>query len=154
MKTSKTTIIDAPASFVFQILLDVELATKWVPMLTSYSRISGAPNRVGSTYRSELNYNDYVFEQMSEIKAITSDQFIRWSCSTKFCDGEVEYFLTPMSGFQTEFKHVSECRYKGLSKILVWFAKSKFRKKSEAILSETHMNFKSLVESLYSSEFG
>ncbi|MEP3653741.1 MAG: SRPBCC family protein [Litorimonas sp.] len=154
MKISKTTIIDAPVSFVFQILLDVDLAPKWVPMLSSYGRVSGAPNSVGSTYRSEFDYEGYTFEQMSEINAITSNQFIRWSYNTKFCDGVVEYSLSPISGAQTEIEHFSECRYKGLSKILMWIAKSKFRRKSETIMNETHMNFKRLVEELYSSEFG
>jgi len=153
MKTSDTTIIDAPASFVFRILLDVELATNWVSSLTSYSRVSGPPNKVGTTYHSEFNLEGYVYEQLSEIKAIRSNKSILWSCSTKFYDGEVEYVLTPISEEQTELKYVSDGKHKGFSKILAWLAKSKIREKSENILIENHMNFKRYAESLYTSEF-
>ncbi len=134
--------------------MDEELAIEWVPMLESYGRISGAPSRVGSKYLSELKYDGYEFEQVSEIKAIRFNQYIRWSTITKFCDGECEYFLKPRSDIQTEFKHIIDCRYKGFSKILAWLAKPVFERKSEAILDEMFLNFKSLVEARYLSEIG
>jgi len=149
MRLSTTTIIDAPTSFVFQMLLDIDLATRWVPTLVSYSLISGPPNKVGSTYRSEFNYNGFEYEQMAEITAYVENQSVEWSATTPFCDAEVAYFLTQISDNQTEFEHIHECHYKGLSKIWAWLAKSKVRKKSEEVLTETHGNFKALVEAKY-----
>jgi len=151
MITSKTTKIDAPASVVFRTLMDVDLATEWVPTLISYNVISETPNMVGSIYRSQINNNGSVYEQVSEIKALVENQYVRWSGSSPFCESDVEYFLSPISDVRTEFKHVSECNYKGFARIWVWIAKSKFRELSDNLLNETHRNFKSLVEAKYQS---
>ena len=149
MKTSKTTIIEAPVSLVWQILQDIDLATTWVPMLTSYRLISEAPNQVGSIYESEHDYKGMQYKQTGEIKAYVENEYIRWKSTTPFCDGKLEYHLTPISETQTEFKHVSECQYKGFSKFWSWLTKSKMQKTSDDMWNETHRNFKSLVEMTY-----
>ena len=154
IKISKTTMIDAPVSIVFQTLMDANLATEWVPNLISYNVISETPNMVGSIYRSQLNNNGLVYEQISEIKDLAKNQYIRWSGSCRFCESKVEYFLSPISDIRTEFKHVSECNYKGWTKVWVWLAKSKAMKTSDDFLNETHRNFKSLVEAKYRSVDG
>ena len=149
MKTSKTTEINAPISIVFQTLMDVDLATKWVPTLISYDVISETSDVVGSIYRSQLKYNDLVYEQISEVKDFIENQYIRWSASSPFCESNVEYFLSPISSVRTEFKSVSECNYKGLARIWVWIAKSKLKKQNDEMLTEAYANFKSLVEAKY-----
>ena len=131
MKTSKTTIIKAPAALVFKTLMDVDFATKWVPYLESYEIISETENMIGSRYRSQINQNGMKHEQIAEIKSYIENQFIEWTVSCPYCDGVVEYFLLPLSNTQTEFTHISNCNYKGLMKIWSWLAKSKFQKISE-----------------------
>lgn len=149
MKITKTTIIEAPASLVFRILLDVDLATTWVPNLTSYKALSKRANMVGSTYLSQINYNGMQYEQTSEIKSYVENQFIRWSASSRFCDGRVEYHLTQISDIHTELTLDSEWDYKGFSKFCAWLFKSKTRQASEDILDESRRSFKSLVEMTY-----
>jgi len=104
-----------------------------------------------SIYLSQLDNNGSVYEQISEIKALDKNQYVRWSGSCPFCESNVEYFLSAISDVRTEFKQVSECNYKGWSKIWVWIAKSKFKEISDDFLNETHRNFKSLVEAKYQS---
>ena len=151
METSKTTFIDAPASLVFKTLLDVDLATVWVPNLTHYEVISKSKNMVGSTYRSRFDFNGYKYEQVSEIKGYVENQSVEWLATSKLCDGKVNYFLTEISDTRTELKHISQCQYKGLTKIWAWLAKSKFSKASEDYIKESHENFKTLVEVEYTS---
>ena len=154
METSKTTLIEAPASLVFKILFDVDLATVWVPNLTHYEIISKSENMVGSTYRSRLNFNGLKYEQVSEIKKYVKNQSVEWLATSKFCDGTVNYFLTEISDTRTEFKQISQCQYKGLTKIWAWLAKSKTRKASEDYIKEAHENLKTLIEVEYSSGNG
>ena len=151
METFKTTLIEAPASLVFKILLDVDLATVWAPGLTHYEVISKNKNMVGSTYRSRFDINGYKFEQVSEIKGYVENQSVEWLATSKFCDGKVNYLLTAISDTRTEFKHTSHCKYKGLTKILAWLTKSKTKKVSEDYNEELHENFKTLVEKEYTS---
>ena len=146
MKTTKTTEIEAPSSLVFNTLMDANLATDWVPTLISYALISETPNIVGAVYESKLQYNDVFYEQISVIKSLVENEYVRWSASSPFCESNVEYFLSPISNMRTEFKNVSECNYKGFAKIWAWLAKSKLKRETNAILNETHVNFKSLVE--------
>jgi len=156
MKLSKTTIIEAPTSLVFQILQDIDLATTWVPMLTSYRLISEAPNQVGSIYESLIDNKDMQYKQTAKIKTYVENEYIRWEMAGYFHDmefviyvGETEYFLKPISEVFTELTFTTEIHYKGLMKILTWFAKSKVKKTSEALIDETFRNFKSLVEMNY-----
>ena len=146
MKTTKITEIEAPSSLVFQTLMDANLATEWVPNLMSYKLVSETPNVVGAIYESKLQYNDIRYEQISEIKVLIENEYVRWSASSPYCKSNVEYFLSPISNMRTEFKHVSECNYKGFAKIWAWLAKSKLQKETDAMLNEVHANFKSLVE--------
>jgi len=152
MITSKTTLIDAPANVVFKILMDIDLATVWVPYLVKYEVISKTHNMVGSTYRSQIDYNGFKYEQLSEIINFVENETVEWRSSCKFCDGRVNYYLTAISETQTEFKFVTACKYKGLTKIWSWLAKSKFRKASEMYVDETFKNFKMLVEVEYTSQ--
>ena len=152
MKTTKITVIEAPVSIVFNTLMDVDLAADWVPGLISYALISETPNVVGAVYESKLQYNDVFYEQISVIKVLVENEYIRWSATSPFCKSNVEYFLSPLSNMRTEFKHVSECSYKGFAKVWAWLAKSKLRTDTDAMLNESHANFKSLVEIKYQSQ--
>ena len=151
METSKTTLIEAPASLVFKVLLDVDLARVWMPGLIHYEAISTSENMVGSTYRSRFDINGHKFEQISEIKGYVENQSVEWLSTTKYCDGKVNYFLTSISDIRTEFKHTSQCQHKGLTKILAWLTKSKTKKVTEDYNEELHENFKTLVEKEYAS---
>ena len=51
MKTSMTTIIDAPANIVFLWLEDNERLKRWVPNLIEDDPIIETPEKVGSTFR-------------------------------------------------------------------------------------------------------
>ena len=146
MKISKTTIIKAPAALVFKTLMDVDLATKWVPYLESYEIISETENMIGSRYRSQINQNGMKYEQIAEIKSYIENQFIEWTASCPFYDGVVEYFLLPLSNAQTEFTYISNYNYKGLMKIWSWLVKSKFQKISDDQLDLVHKKFKACVE--------
>jgi len=88
---------------------------------------------------------------LSEIINFVENETVEWRSSCKFCDGKTNYYLTAVSDTQTEFKFVTECQYKGLTKIWSWLAKSKFRKASEMYIEETFKNFKMLVEVEYTS---
>jgi len=151
METSKTTLIEAPASLVFKILFDVDLATTWVPNLTYYEVISKTEHVVGSTYRSRFDFTGLKYEQVSEIKEYVENQRVEWLATSKFCDGKVDYFLTEISDSRTEFKQISQCQYKGLTKFWIWLAKSKTKKASEDYMREAHENLKTLVEVEYTS---
>ena len=109
---------------------------------------------VGSTYRSRLDFNGLKYEQVSEIKKYVKNQSVEWLATSKFCDGTVNYFLTEISDTRTEFKQISQCQYKGLTKIWAWLAKSKTRKASEDYIKEAHENLKTLIEVEYSSGNG
>jgi uncharacterized membrane protein len=152
MITSNSTLIDAPTPVVFKILMDIELATVWVPYLVKYEVISKTRNMVGSTYRSHIDYDGLKYELMSEIIHFVENETVEWRSSCKFCDGRTSYYLTTVSDTQTEFKFVTACKYKGLTKIWSWLAKSKFKKASEMYIEETFKNFKMLVEVEYTSQ--
>jgi len=145
-------MVNAPANVVFKILMDIDLATVWVPYLVDYQLISQTHNMVGSTYRSQIDYNGFKYEQIGEIINFVENETVEWRSSCKFCDGRVNYYLTAISDTQTEFKFVTACQYKGLTKIWSWLAKSKFRQASEEYIDETFKNFKMLVEVEYASQ--
>ncbi len=152
MKTTKITEIEASSSLVFDTLMDTSLATDWVPSLISYELISETSNIVGAIYKSKLQYNDVVYEQISEIKVLVENEYIQWSATSPFCESNVEYFLSPISNMRTEFKHVSECNYKGFAKIWAWLAKSKLKRETDTMLNEAHASFKALVEMNHQSK--
>ena len=77
MKTSLTTIIDAPAALVFLWLDDNERLLKWVPNLIKDEALTDMPGKVGSTFAQTFLENGREMEMEGEITAFEENERMR-----------------------------------------------------------------------------
>jgi len=143
MKTSKTTVIDAPAKIVFLWLEDNDRLRQWIPSLVEDEPIIETPEKVGSKFRQVFLENGKEMEMIGEITEYTENERLRCYITGKMFDLDVDYILKATSDTQTELTQDSEIKMKGFLKLMtpiMWLA-SKFSKnnaqdKAHAMLKE------------------
>ena len=146
MKTSVTTIIDAPAKMVFLWLEDDERLKKWIPNLIEDEALLETPEKVGSKFRQVFLENGKEMEMIGEITEYDLDERMRVYITGKMFDLDVDYILKPLSDSQTELTQDSEITLKGFFKIMwpLMALMSKLGKKDPQ--AEAHARLKEFAE--------
>ena len=101
MRTSKTTIIDAPASIVFLWLEDKDRLQKWVPNLIEDQTLADTPDKIGSRFRQVYLENGKRMEMVGEITDYVENERMRVDISGDMFDLDVDYTLKQLSETQT-----------------------------------------------------
>lgn len=151
MKTSKTTIIDAPAATVFLWLEDNDRLKKWVPNIVEDEPLVETPEKVGSKFRQVFLENGRRMEMIGEITEFVENERLRVYITGKMFDLDVDYILAPLSETQTELTQDSEIKFKGFMMLFapIMFLMSKFS--SNDPQAEAHETLKSMAEAEYQS---
>lgn len=149
MKTSMTTIIDAPAATVFLWLEDNDRLRKWVPNLVEDEPLVETPERVGSKFRQVFLENGREMEMIGEITEFTENERLRVDITGKMFDLDVDYILTPVGDAQTELRQESKIRFKGLMVVFapVMWVMSKVSSKNPQ--ADAHAKLKAMAEAEY-----
>ena len=77
MKSSKTTLINAPAHIVFPWLEDNDRLSQWVPNIIEDEALTETPEKVGSTFRQIFLEGGKRMEMIGEITAYTENKRMR-----------------------------------------------------------------------------
>ena len=128
MKTSKTTVIDAPAATVFLWLEDNDRLKKWVPNLIEDEPLVETPDRIGSRFRQVFLENGKEMEMTGEITAFVENERMRVDMTGEMFNLDVDYILRAVSESQTEVTQNTEIRFKGMMRLFmpIIFVMSKF----------------------------
>jgi len=146
MKTSMTTVIDAPAAIVFLYLEDNERIKKWVPNLIEDEAITETPDKVGSEFRQVFLEGGKEMEMTGVITEYTENERIRIDMTGKMFDLDVDYILKALSATQTEVTQDTEIKMKGFMKIMtpIMLLISKLSSKNPQ--ADAHAKLKELAE--------
>jgi uncharacterized protein YndB with AHSA1/START domain len=149
MKTSKTTIIDAPAKVVFLWLEDDERLKKWIPNLVEDESIIETPEKVGSTFRQAFLERGKRMEMTGEITAYKDNERLRVYMTGDMFNLDVDYILKALSPTQTEVTQDTEIKMKGAVKLfgpLMWLMSKLSKSDPQA---EAHAKLKEMAEAEY-----
>ena len=152
MKTSKTTIIDAPAKIVFLWLEDDERLRQWIPSLIEDEPLIETPEKVGSTFRQVFLENGKEMEMTGEITAYAENERIRVFMSGKMFDLDVDYVLRALTPEQTEVTQDTVIKMKGFLKLMapiMWLASKLSKKNPQA---EAHAMLKEFAEAEFQAK--
>jgi len=146
MKTSMTTVIDAPAAIVFLYLEDNERIKKWVPNLIEDEAITETPDKVGSEFRQVFLEGGKEMEMTGVITEYTENERIRIDMTGKMFDLDVDYILKALSATQTEVTQDTEIKMKGFMKVMtpIMLLMSKLSSKNPQ--ADAHAKLKELAE--------
>lgn len=149
MRTSKTTIIDAPAHIVFPWLEDNERLGQWIPNLVEDVAILDTPEKVGSTFRQVFLERGKRMEMTGEITAYTENERMRVFMTGDMFNLDVDYILTAASPTQTEVRQDSAIKMKGFLRLLtpLFGLMSKLSKTDPQ--EQAHAKLKELAEAEY-----
>lgn len=146
MKTSTTTIIDAPASVIFLWLEDKDRLTQWIPNLFEDETLSETQDKIGSRFRQVFLENGRKMEMEGEITAYEPDARLRVMMTGEMFNLDVDYKLRALSERQTEVTQDSAIQFKGFLKLMapLMGLMSKFSSKDPQ--AEAHARLKEKAE--------
>jgi len=149
MKTSMTTIIDAPANIVFLWLEDNERLKQWVPNLIEDNPIIETPEKIGSTFRQTFLERGKTMEMTGEITAYTENERMRVFMTGEMFNLDVDYILKALTPEQTEVTQDTEIKMKGAAKLFapLMLLMSKLSKNNPQ--AEAHARLKGMAEAEY-----
>lgn len=146
MKTSKTTLIDAPAATVFLWLEDNDRLRQWVPNLIEDEPLVETPEKVGSKFRQVFLENGRRMEMVGEITEFVEHERLRVDITGKMFDLDADYVLVALSATRTELTQNTEIKLKGLMRLFapIMFLMSKFS--SSDPQADAHEKLKAMAE--------
>ncbi len=149
MQTSKTTLIDAPASTVFLWLEDNSRLKQWVPNLIEDEALVETPEKIGSRFRQVFLENGRKMEMIGEITAYAENERMRVDISGNMFDLDADYSLKALSDNQTELTQKTKIRFKGIMKLLtpIFWLMSKVSSKDPQ--AKAHETLKAMAEAEY-----
>lgn len=152
MKTSTTTVINAPANIVFLWLEDNERLKQWIPSLIEDEPITETPDKVGSTFRQVFLEGGKEMEMTGEITAYKENERMRVYMTGKMFTLDVDYLLADETGSQTALTQDTEIKMKGFMKIMmpIMVIMSKLGKKDSQ--AEAHAKLKELAEAEFQAQ--
>lgn len=149
MKTSKTTLIEAPANIVFPWLEDDERLAQWIPNLIEDTTLTETPEKTGSTFRQVFLERGKKMEMTGEITAYTENERMRVFMTGDMFNLDVDYILMALSPTRTEVTQDTEIKMKGAAKLftpLMWLMSKLSKNDPQA---EAHNKLKVLAEEEY-----
>lgn len=152
MKTSKTTLIDAPAATVFLWLDDNERLKKWVPNIVEDEPLLETPEKVGSKFRQVFLENGKHMEMIGEITEYVENKRLRVYITGKMFDLDVDYILAPTSETRTELTQDSEIKFKGFMVLFAPIMLLMSKLSSNDPQAAAHEKLKAMAEEEYQSQ--
>lgn len=149
MKTSMTTIIDAPANIVFLWLEDNERLKRWVPNLIEDDPIIETPEKVGSTFRQTFQERGKEMKMTGEITAYTENERMRVFMTGEMFNLDVDYILKALSPEQTEVTQDTEIKMKGAAKLFAPLMLLMSKLSQNNPQAEAHARLKEMAEAEY-----
>lgn len=149
MKTTKTTLIDAPAAIVFLWLEDNERLMKWVPNLIEDEPLIETPEKIGSRFRQVFLEKERRMEMTGEITGYVENERMRVMMSGGMFNLDVDYILKELSDTQTEVTQSSEIKFKGFFKIMAPIMVLASKISSKDPQAEAHAKLKAMAEAEY-----
>jgi uncharacterized protein YndB with AHSA1/START domain len=146
MKTSTTTLIDAPASTIFLWLEDNQRLKQWVPNLVEDEPLIETPERVGSCFRQVFVEKGREMEMEGEITAYVPNERMRVMMTGAMFNLDVDYKLRALSETRTEVMQDTEIAFKGVLKLMtpiMWLTSKLSSKDPQA---EAHARLKEKAE--------
>ena len=152
MKTTMTTVIDAPAEIVFLWLEDSDRLKRWVPNLVEDEPIVETPEKVGSKFRQVFVEKGKTMEMTGELTEYVENEFLRVNMTGDMFGLDVGYRLKSSSDAQTEVTQDTEIKFKGFMKLMapIFVLSCKFSKKNPQ--ADAHAKLKELAEQEYQSQ--
>lgn len=117
MKTSKTTVINAPNDIVFLWLEDDERLCQWVPNIVEDEVLVDTPEKVGSKFKQVFLERGKQMEMVGEITAYTENERMRVYMIGDMFDLDVDYILKSPAPDQTELTQNTAITFKGFMKL-------------------------------------
>ncbi len=149
MKTSKATLINAPAAVLFPWLEDKDRLQQWIPSLIEDEALIETPEKVGSRFRQVFLENGREMEMMGEITAYVENERLCVDMEGKMFDLKADYILKEISNNQTELTQDSAIRFKGILKLFAPLMLIMSKLSSKDPQAEAHEKLKTLVEAEY-----
>lgn len=146
MKTSKTTVINAPTVVVFLWLEDNERLRRWIPNIVEDEALIETPEKVGSKFRQAFLERGKRMEMIGEITEYTENERMRVYMSGDMFDLDVDYVLKALSPEKTELTQNSIIKFKGIFKLFtpLMILMSKLSKTDAQ--AEAHTKLKNMAE--------
>jgi len=149
MKTTKTTLIDAPAAIVFLWLEDNDRLKQWVPNLVEDEALVETTEKAGSQFRQVFLENGKRMEMVGEITAYVENERMRVNMTGDMFALDVDYILKGLSDNKTELTQNSKIRFKGFLKILAPIMSLMSKLSSKDPQAEAHAKLKAMAEAEY-----
>ncbi len=146
MRTSKTTIIDAPADIVFLWLDDDERLRRWVPNIVEDETLVETPEKVGSTFRQTFLERGRKMELLGEITAYSENERMRVYMSGDMFNLDVDYALKALSAEQTQLRQTTAITLNGAFKLLTPLMLFLSKLGGSDAQAKAHAKLKQLVE--------
>ncbi len=146
MKTTKTTLIDAPAAIIFLWLEDNERLQQWVPNLVEDEALVETSEKVGSRFRQVFLENGKRMEMTGEITAYVENERMRVNMTGSMFNLDVDYILKELSDSQTELTQNSQIWFKGFLKLLAPIMTLMSKLSSKDPQAEAHAKLKAMAE--------
>jgi len=149
MKSSTTTLINAPAATVFLWLEDNDRLMRWVPNLVEDEALVDTPEKIGSKFRQVFLENGRRMEMTGEITAYVENERMRVDVVGDMFVLDADYTLKAIADNQTELTQDTEIRFKGFMKLFapVMMLMSKFSSKDPQ--ADAHAKLKAMAEAEY-----
>jgi len=149
MKTTLTTLIDAPAEIVFLWIHDNERLKQWVPNLIEDEPLLDTPEKVGSRFRQVFLENGKRMEMTGEITAYVENERLRAMMSGDMFDLDVDYILKALSETQTDVTQETEIKFKGFLKLFTPLMLLMSKLSSKDPQADAHAKLKAMAEAEY-----
>lgn len=151
MKTSKTTLIDAPANIVFLWLEDKDRLCQWVPNIVEDEALTETPDKIGSTFRQVFLERGKRMELIGEITAYKENERMRVDMTGDMFSLDADYILNALSETQTELTQDTTIKFKGALKLMtpLFILVAKFSKNDAQ--AEAHAKLKAMAEAEFQS---
>ena len=151
MKTSKTTIINAPTNIVFLWLEDNERIKQWVPNLIEDEALVETQEKTGSTFRQVFLERGKRMEMIGEITDYTENERMRVFMSGDMFNLDVDYNLKALKPEQTEVTQDTEIKMKGAAKLFAPLMLLMSKRSKSNPQAEAHAKLKEMAEAEYQS---
>ncbi len=146
MKTSKTTLIDAPAATVFLWLEDNDRLRQWVPNLIEDEPLVETPEKVGSKFRQVFLENGRRMEMVGEITEFVENERLRVDITGKMFDLDADYVLVALSETRTELTQNTEIKFKGMMMLFAPIMVLMSKLSSNDPQADAHEKLKAMAE--------
>ncbi len=127
--------ISAPASAVFQHLIEPDKLRQWLGGFVSSRPLDGIDHRVGARAAVTIEENGRSQEMISEILEIEQNRFLKVDVSGGPINTVSEYQITALADGELEFEHRMDVKFGGMMGLFSPFLRGVVKKKMQKDLA-------------------